>query len=303
MKESKVIKKADSKSVSKKSENKNIPAMETDAEKKGLKGPVKTTQSTWYKAFSMNGIVFKGSRIKEDDAYQKHSIKTYNEKGSLISQQCFHEDRSSHIYLSNGERIPNGSKEINADGIIKEYTTGKFNEQGKVVEWDHFNSEDILISRSIFKYDEKMRIVELVSYYLPVDQIYSKHIMEYDETGFRVESKAYDRENILTNWHVNINNEKGHSIDSTNFNVKDGSIERHETKDYTYNEEGIMIGCNGAFYIPDGFGETYEYEYDQNGSWIKKIIFLDNVAINIVLRAITYYGEESLPEIKNKNKK
>src|ERR1035437_6739309 len=299
MKESKENKKADSKSATKKSVNKNIPVKKTDLEKKDLKGPVKTTQSTWYKAFSMKGKVMKG-KLETEDTFFKHSIKIYNDTGGLIEQQYFHESGGSQVHLFNGEGTSIGSKSINKDGTIESYTKSEFNPDGKVNLQSNIhpndNSKD---SKSIWKYDEKGNAIEMRFYYQPIDQIYSHYFQKFDERGFRTEVKVIDRQGLISTWVSYLMDDKGNSIQDTTYKP-DGSIDNIKKHSYRYDDNGKMIGFDDyPDFVPDGFGETYEYEYDHNGSWIKKIIFFENIAINIVLRAITYYGEASDIEIKN----
>ncbi len=266
-----------------------VIAKQTDAEKEGLKGPVKHTTETTYKAFLMNGKVIKG-KIDGENYHTVIPKITYNEKGGRIVYEHLFLNGTSFIHNYNDEGLLIGAKHYKEGGILESWSTNEHNEQGKVIAVDCGNINPDLCSKSIFNYDDRDNVIEMNTYNA-AGELTSKYINIYDEKGFRIASTSTKGDGTFSHSHKYKNDEKGRMIENTVYK-EDGSVEKVYPHVFIFNDKDQVISYNGVVHVPQGFGETYEYENDSHGNWIKKTVFFKKVAINIVEREINYFGEE-----------
>jgi hypothetical protein len=290
MKESKVNIKADSKSASKKSDNKEIPTKPTDLQKEDLKGPVKTMKQKVYKAFQLNGKVSQGKE-DDDNNIRSNILYTYNEDGRKLIDQWFTDNGKSYMHIYNNEGLSIEMRTLNADGCLEKNSITEYNEAGKAIVTNHFEEDASKSSKYVFRYDEKGNLTEMHSF-MPPDVLYEKRFEYYDENDKRIGFESFKADGTFGSRYSLKTDDRGAIIEMIVYK-EDGTISSQQNHTITYYENGKLRSYDGNNYLPDGYCETYEFELDEQGNWIKKIIFFKNVAVNVVLREITYFGDES----------
>src|ERR1039458_2416426 len=158
-----MAKKKEGKVASDVAQTKEVPVKQTDAEKEGLKGPVKVTKETTYKAFLMNGKVIKG-KLDGENYHTAMPITTYNEQGTRILHEHLFLEGRSFLHIYNDEGILLGSKHYNVGGILESWSNNEFNEQGKVISVDCGNIKPEMCSKSFYIFDDNGNVIEMDSY-------------------------------------------------------------------------------------------------------------------------------------------
>ena len=120
---------------SKKEQNKIPVAVEvpkTEAQRDNFSGPIKQMQKTCYKAHLKDGVVVQGKIELSSHPGLNNETFTYNEKGSKIREQSFHQSFSS-VNIYNDKRQQIESIHYDKDGKLTTKTTHTYNEQGKMI--------------------------------------------------------------------------------------------------------------------------------------------------------------------------
>ena len=154
----------------------------------------------------------------------------------------------------------------NLDGSLDKKSTYKYDEKGNRIEKNSYNSDGSYSTvnnfdgKSTYKYDEKGNITERV---LRSDsaQEKRKYTSKYDEKGNKIENNRYNSDGSLSFKYTSKYDEKGNKIENNEYN-SDGSLDKKK---------------------------TYEYEYDKQGNWIKRIEFTNGIPEYILERQYEYY--------------
>ena len=224
-----------------------------------LKGTIKTSETSYFKASVKAGKVEKG-RLEFKFTY------TYDNRGNKVGKK-FHNpyDRrlgyeSTYTYNDKGNPIEEKSSYPEGNLSVKYTYDGNDN----LIEKRQYNSNGRLDWRSTYQYDDKGNLMQY-NYYDPVGDLPAKKTYTYDDRGRKIGVKAYN---------------------------DDGSLSYAST--FTYDDRGNQTGVK--HYDSDGSLESVsvlEYKYDSEGNWIERVWF--NVrgkikrARNIEERKITYY--------------
>jgi hypothetical protein len=110
---------------------------------------------------------------------------------------------------------------------------------------------------------------------------------KYDEKGNQIEETYYGSSGSL-NWRLTYKyDEKGNQIEKNSYE-SDGSLDWRVT--FKYDEKGNQIEKNS--YESDGSLDTqwtYKYEFDEQGNWIKRVEFENEIPQFILIREYEYY--------------
>ncbi|MFA5557000.1 MAG: hypothetical protein WCY06_00040 [Flavobacteriaceae bacterium] len=294
---------------------------ENDLTKANLKGKVKSTKETPYKAVEKFGEVTKGNvyinkfYFSDDNLDIISSIKhiVYNEIGNETENRDYDSNgntlkRRTFNYDEKGKRI--SQSVYNPKGL--EYKESyKYDEKGNQIEWSWYNSDGKLKSKYPCKYDEKGNLIEQ-SRYNSYGELKWKHTYKYDEKGNEIEESRYDSDGELDLKYTSKYDEKGNKIEESKYNP-DGELVSKTTSKYDkkgnkiewsiYNSDGELVSKHTYEYDEKGnltaeynesllFGthsKSYLYKYDKKNNWIEKIWFEDNIPKQITERKIVYY--------------
>ncbi len=266
-----------------------------DWEKEGLKGEVVQLQQSFYEA----NVTRKGV-VKCTLKNRKYSFKNFtfffNEKGNIIEKHLYQTDNEwqKKICNNDGNTIESCTYK---DGNLKSSSLFKYNEQGKLTE--HLNTYDGKKSTTVWVYDKNNALIEYYSVN-EENKTTSKQTFVNDENGHKIEQYIYDADGNIERSLFYKNNKWGHIIETNEFD-KNNNLTKSEKTKAVYDENGKLISFDGQPYIDRKANETFEFEYDQQGNWIRKIEFYNAIPIGVYFREITYKGQ-AVKEINEKPK-
>ncbi len=304
----------------------------TDVERLALSGPVKQVMEITYHAQIEAGKVVQGNIEAEYAHSNTNYIITFNKEGGRVKEQSYGvNDSEIDTYDEKGRKIESlkyysgnfHSKTIyvydNLDHLIEHTQTDKdgklsfrvitsFNDLGQQTESIHYSGEEQkILQKTVYTYLDTIfetngikhrKLLSSIQYKGDGTVDYS-YINTYDERGNQIENrwehsdekkKKYDRRQTQKY------NEHNDCIEFILYN-SDGSVKDVYNYTYQYDSEGkkIVPPRTDPPYDPYALepGETEELEKDHHGNWIKKTLFFEKKPVNIMLRQISYYGEDS----------
>lgn len=288
----------------------NSDKKENDWDKNNLKGKVKSITEISYEAKDRFGKIEKVSRKRKYDIYDYQ--KKFNNEGYLIEKKEFNsDDRLKFIikYDDIGNPIE-GNEHISDGSFLKRYIN-IYNDKGVVIEHNNYNSVGKIESKFTFKYDKRGNKIE-TNEYNSDGNIETKYIYKYDDKGNKVEKKKYNLDGILEKKYIFKYDDKGNLLEETFYSE---DLEKITKYDYQYDDIGNKIISKNYLYenfsykvvdIYDNKGNeieaifydeyevitshyTYEYEFDEQKNWIKKIEFKNQTPTYLLEREIVYF--------------
>lgn len=288
--------------------------LENSFEQYGLNQKVKSIRVLAYKAESKFGEIHKGELIGGLDDYQiifdnnglvEEKI-NFNGKGNMSNKEVYtYDEKYRVIKVVHWGVTPSGSREdeelLTYDGnFIKSYefhgglNTGNYKQLYKnngigITEIAYYKNDNLT---SIEKYE--------LNKDLPIKCI------EYDASGKRighVEYRYNEDELLINQVYYDVDgkevyswacayNKDGKPIKKTNLAFDDKEIV------IEYNEKGLIYSITNAIALTDGTLQEnivtdinfYDYEYDENGNWIKRISYEGKAKIpdSVTERTIVY---------------
>lgn len=240
----------------------------TDLQKENLRGNVLSVRETAYEVtYNEQGQMVNG---EIEDNSGLNSLKIFNPKGYMTEQ--FYYD------IENVEEARIKTTHFTEKGFPKE----------AILEEKEGHSNKIT-----FEYNEKGALLQKI-FYLKEGNHLTKY--EYDEKGNVIKTHLLIKN---AEWEFSFDylyqyNKKGQVIEEVSYNKDQKMISKTIKK---YNKQGDYIKKIELF--PDenspkegkSFKEarTYQYTYDKNGNWIKKIEYQGKEPIQIYEREIKYY--------------
>jgi len=255
----------------------------TDLEKLSVRGKVKQIIELQYLAKEKFGKVEKGDSYREegwDEAME------FNEEGYFTKKTSF------DMY----------GREVG-------YSDYTYNEQGQLLEIRNYDAEGGFSDKNVYRYDEKKRVVEIINFGNS-DRLNFSQVLEYNdkerqvtsshydargklldktiylmENEYPVETKEYNTDNVLCNHRKEKYNKSGQQEELTVY------VPRPMQILFEYDKKGNLVSRTGT----DGEdGEAfspvrYEYEFDEQGNWTKKIEYIGGKPSILVERQIDYY--------------
>ena len=258
--------------------------------------------------FNENGYLIEKmwGLIEKRDGSFGHCTYSYDNKENMIDLKSYNSDGSlkyqdTYMYDYKGNMI----EENQSFGRVK--TTYKYNDNGDKIEGECFSNGFMKFTWK-FYYDDKCNLIEEYIC-IPFPKTDRKNIYKYDSNGKMIEAIHYKYDGDLDFKETSKWCNKGNLIER-NINYSDGSSKKNT---YKYDDKGRKIeensfSTNGNIetrkfydkgneiesnhYNSDGsldYKNTYKYDYDATGNWIKIIIFENGIAKIIVEREIEYY--------------
>lgn len=209
---------------------------------------------------------------------------TYDMKGNIVEVTHFDDNgaqrRSKFInsYDSQGrlrEKITDNKSVI--------YSREEYDySSGHLIKKTYENNSEQPKTKEIYNLNKD--IIEKISYG-ENGVVQEKALYTYDDEGNNIELMFYDANGLIISKWRNIYDKKGNRTEDALYDWDGSLLKKHI---YTYDVQGNMIGVS---YYQSGVlvtEETYTYEYDVHGNWIKKITFGVG-RTSTVCRSITYY--------------
>jgi YD repeat-containing protein len=248
-----------------------------------LKGKAKTVRTIAYEGVKKGNEVEKGNVIhidKEEMNYNNftktnlmqnfialqyydwtNSLKTYDKKGFLV-EEIRYEDETNIQYNK---------------------FVGKRDRKGNILEWNLFDEQDSLAYRYVACYDTNHLLVGWKIY--EQKELIERWEMSYDEKENIIEADHYNDKDKKIDSYIFTYDDKDNLI-----NLQQYDLEQNNKK---IEEVNFSYDSNNKLIIPNEDEIDEQYEYDDEGNWVKKIMYggsittIDNVVI--IERKIEYY--------------
>ena len=261
-----------------------------------LKGKVESLKEIPYEAIERFGIIEKGKISRNSSRFEHYKI-LFNNIGNEETRYKYDSygnviEKFTSIYNENNWLIESRkyTSRYNTLGNLDYKWIYKYDEKGNQIESSKFNYDGQLDMMEKYKNDSKGKPIETMSYNSD-GKLVIKWQAEYDEKGNLVLRNGYDSEGRLFLIFKCKYDRRGNLVEMTSVLLDaniDGRLDRKET--FKYDEFGNTIEHNT--YSIDGWlisKESYKYDFDKIGNWIRQIIYKDNKPICVVERTIKYF--------------
>ena len=258
--------------------NTNKSKTETDLEKQGFKGKVKSIKSTTYKAIEKFGEIEKGEEVDK-------LLSIFNEMGNfterIYSKNGKIDSKQTYIYNDQGNIID--KKEYDSDGNLKLQTTYNYDDNGNKIEENTFGGYQT--QKTTYKYDDKGREVEslmTLSFQGINGSAELRITKEYDQKGNIIEEKNYNNHNKLSSKGIYTYDERGNKIKEIFINLDSKKPEEKNIYIYDKNNNKIEV----QEYISENLSEKTIIKYDEKGNILEEHItdFNKNMSFKIVYK-------------------
>lgn len=277
---------------------------ETDLQKDGLKGNIKTLESTKYIAYENFGRILRGEIIGI-------SIFVYNEKGNFTGGKDY--DANGNL-LFRAERMYDEKENMlnevmyNSNGKVLHNVSNVYDTKGNKIEMRNYDSEGTLIIRTTYVYNKNGDKIEENRYpkYRKPYQIQYK----YNNKGRQIEEVNKDKVET-TNDNGQIEEIEVEMKLITKYNLKGDKIEEENyfndrlvsKKLYKYDQRGNKIEENFVSFSYDPSQKiNYLYDnqnnmtelskFDANNNLIERIVYKNDEKGNAIEEK--YYGSDNL---------
>jgi hypothetical protein len=301
---------------------------DNDLQKENLKGNIKCIVESHYKATKSFGEIEKGEKIIShqinDTIKYNHKgyitetskdlgIKLwkyyykYNEEGllkrittyynsKLLSKEEYKYNNKNQLIETVYYSKPNPLLSHQDTSLsMQEREEYKYNQIGKLIEksfysidykpiFEHINNPEAieLKSKYVYKYDKIGNKIESISYDI-YEKISGKYQFIYDTDRNMIYKKTYNKSGEIGDvWQYKYD-KNGNKTEESNSQIIEGSDFK------IFNEDGTPTDdfLEARFNLNIKF--IYEYTYDKNMNWIKRIIFRGENPTEIQEREIEYY--------------
>lgn len=258
----------------------------SDWEKLHLKGKIKQLYEQQFLAVDRFGKPEKGDLYREsgwDFIYE------FDEKGNY-SKQTFLNTLSDEVGHSTFTYNKKGllSEEIayDAEGGYSDKTTYLYDEKDRVNQVIFFNNTDNIVNSLVMEYNDETNKVTTCKY-TGRGKLITKQIQTLDKKGAPTETFIFNDKDEIVNHRKEIYSKDGLLKNITAY-TPDGKIYmivkfEHDNKGNVLSEQGLDE--NGEAFVP----VRYEYSFDKEGNWIRKIRYEGDKAVTITDRSIEYY--------------
>ena len=254
-----------------------------------IQGPVNTVTYKDYKISEKDG-----SKTLDDSGYN-----VYDKFGHLIDQNEYNADGTAkwqciYKYDSNNKAVQYdlNLKHLKAKSIV----TFKYDDKGRKIEEDDISDDKRFSGKTLYKYDDKGNLIEEAIYRSGSGtawitdygydsrgfqtgctltngdkKILRKETKEYDGQGNDLKGIYYENDTVISGRWVAINDNKGRTIQRTDYKAKDSivSITKYKYDDWDNVIENITCKPDGS--IDTARWNSYtDYEYDARGNVVKQ---------------------------------
>lgn len=264
-------------------------------------------------AYNEAGNVVEKTKYYADGTPYEKFIVTYDSEGRVVEGSMYNSEgkidfKKVVTYDNKGNKLT--ENEIDEMGVRVKGSFEYDDKNNLINKNTHFFDEN-LDTTTIFEYDKKGNLIKQHFYIVGGGwrtEIYSKRsengitikeiqskswkekeekkILKYDDKGNVIEKSKYDAKGNLLERITYKYDTEGREIEVNWENPNGFLVYSKYIK--TYNDRGIIAGVKYVY--PNGNIEqyVYSYEYDNQGNWIKKVLYI-NDRPSITERKIEYY--------------
>ena len=262
------------------------PKKKSDLEKLGFKGKVKSVETIYYYAVEKSGKITKGDTSTK-------AFYLFNKQGNLQEKLTdFYygsQYKTKYVYDSQNNLIQNYI--YDSYGDLDKKIIYKNDNKGNKIEELIYDENDSLIKKYTYVYDLRGNLKKEFEY--NPQGLKSKKTYKYDLKGNLKKEKFYRSNGELDGKYIYKYDSQGKVIAKYWFTTKVWLTLKLTYKNtYKYNSQGDLI--EEILYKNDGSIEnkrSYEYEYDNQGNWIRAIEYdTKEKPQYIIIRKIEYYN-------------
>ena len=243
-----------------------------------VKGPVK----------EYSEVSFKYAYEGGDTTYKERSIKRFDKNGRLIELQekgPYDEKYNKTVFTYNDSGYLQEIREFQDNGRYNSHYAYEYDKNGNIIKETryYFLYDNRPTEIMLFTYDKNNRLTEIVKRWgFPkinslwkageeFDKERKEHsVYQYDEKGFAIGRRIVRTGLEDLDWPALNGGVFEYKNDTTGRRLFTYRINKDNTKkaieEFKYNKNGSLQEHKQA-----GFRYLYEYVYDQNGNWIKRI--------------------------------
>lgn len=246
----------------------------TDKTDLHLAGPVQTVTITEYDAIMENG------GFVPLDTLTTRTI-TFSQEGRI--EKVVHENGTELYYYEPGCRT---IKHFDMDGDPDFDEIDRYDAHGDRVSWGMYGADGTVMSREEYTYADH-RSIETHVLTGDVEENLVRRDYRYDDAGHVLAYTAYSPQGtIVYKWNCTYDDHGNpaceHWIDENDSVMS--------TNHYTYNDHGLIASDQADLYY-----NTFSYDYDEQGNYIRKITTPsendERLVYTIETREITYYEQ------------
>jgi len=267
----------------------------THLQKLGLKGKVKEVVNSTYEVETNSGEINKDERVNYIFSNGPFDILTgngnskliFNENGSMLECKIYKIDGSLHYkviysYDKKGylmeENLYDSIGEVKYKSKLKNHTI-KNPYLSELVET--YDSKGKLIITEEREFDDSGNIIESRTTYIETDGDKNSRIskMEYNSNKNLIREEKISVDRVIEYSYNEKDLLKSVAMYDSNMRIKDYGYKRYE-----YNDNGDIVEIETSINK-----KNYQYDYDENGNWIKRIQFDKGIPSFLTEREIEYY--------------
>lgn len=252
-----------------------------------LKGKVNHVSLYHYNAYEKEGEIIRGEKNTEGEEDQ---TLTFNKNGYITQIYYYGQNDSLDTKLVREFNNKNNCiKEIkyNSDDLVIGEWHMTYDDRDRQIIKSRLINDEKLFNYAFLHYDEKDRLISRKDFLYLDSDIYDSLVWTYDKKHRQVTEERYGLygKKSLTKLIY-----KGKSELADSLYIYDRFDDLSSIIWANYNKKGAMI--EASQFGPDSVlvaNIKIEYEYDKNGSWIKKTQYFNQEVKTIIERKILYY--------------
>ena len=164
---------------------------------------------------------------------------------------------------------------------LDSFKTFEYTVKGSRIKSTHYDANGRIEGAWIYKYDAKGNLIYTFT------SLFTSYNYKYDDNGNLIEGIVSGDEGGPVCISTYKYDDNGNTIEENNYNP-DGSLISKIT--FEYDDKGNYIERNsydteGSFWEK----ETFKYKFDEEGNWIKRITFKNQIPESIEEREYEYY--------------
>ncbi|GGB79842.1 hypothetical protein GCM10007424_19970 [Flavobacterium suaedae] len=201
---------------------------------------------------------------------------TFNRQDKLV-------DKVTYVYDDNGN-LTGENLYLNNDKVVVK-NAYKYNENNQKVSYTRYDKNSEILFNTQYEYKGDNLILEETRG--KEGEVEYSRKMTYDDNGNMLSKISYDSYDDSETIEKFVYDGKGNKV---TWDVQKNG-EPFLKINYTYNENGDVTGVRTYNNIGKAIEERkYTYNYDKEGNWIKKSIYIDGELKFVEQRDITYYN-------------
>ena len=262
---------------------------ENDLSNFNLKGKVKSFSQESYEV-----------KVRKENIIKGRKIDGFNEPDAPFSPSSF---RIHFKFDENGNTIETNN--VNSKGKLHDKSIYKYNDKGNLFESSTLYKENET-TKQIYNYNTKGKLIGIN--YFRNEKFFMEDYYQYDDKGNLIDYSSWTVDPKKLQWQTHFKyNEQGNLIekehnrsendsyvetfkydDRGNIIIKKGGLDEKTT--YVYDEKNNVI--QKTYYNEKDEIQrslNFEYEYDNNDNWTKRVAFILDKPGAISIREYEYY--------------